>query len=129
MSTTIAEYYTDELVEWNDSINFYSKEMDKLEQKLGEVISRNSIVGIAEKVEAHQTLLNELSDKFHRLKIEIQQQEAIFKTDSTLVDNTLINNETGMRQAELRRKMQTAEKEYIDVKFDCYNFLSQTLKK
>ena len=129
MSTTIAEYYTDELVEWNDSINFYSKEMDKLEQKLGEIISRNSIVGIAEKVEAHQTLLNELSDKFHRLKIEIQQQEAIFKTDSTLVDNTLINNETGMRQAELRRKMQTAEKEYIDVKFDCYNFLSQTLKK
>jgi Zn-dependent oligopeptidase len=129
MSTTIAEYYTDELVEWNDSINFYSKEMDKLEQKLGEVISRNSIVGIAEKVEAHQTLLNELSDKFHRLQIEIQQQEAVFKTDSTLVDNTLSNNETGMRQAELRRKMQTAEKEYIDVKFDCYNFLSQTLKK
>lgn len=129
MSTTIAEYYTDELVEWNDSINFYSKEMDKLEQKLGEIISRNSIVGIAEKVEAHQTLLNELSDKFHGLQIEIQQQEAVFKTDSTLVDNTLINNETGMRQAELRRNMQTAEKEYIDVKFDCYNFLSQTLKK
>ena len=97
MSTTIAEYYTDELVEWNDSINFYSKEMDKLEQKLGEIISRNSIVGIAEKVEAHQTLLNELSDIFHRLQIEIQQQEAVFKTDSTLVDNTLINNETGMR--------------------------------
>ena len=129
MSTTIAEYYTDELVEWNDSINFYSKEMNELEQKLGEVISRNSIVGIAEKVEAHQTLLNELSDKFHRLQIEIQQQEAVFKTDSTLVDNTLINNETEKRQAELRRKMQTAEKEYIDVKFDCYNFLSQTLKK
>ena len=129
MSTTIAEYYTDELVEWNDSINFYSKEMNELEQKLGEVISRNSIVGIAEKVEAHQTLLNELSDKFHRLQIEIQQQAAVFKTDSTLVDNTLINNETEKRQAELRRKMQTAEKEYIDVKFDCYNFLSQTLKK
>jgi|SRR5665647_1991833 len=129
MPNTIAEYYTDEMVDWNDSITFYSEEMDELEQKLGEVIRRNSIVGIAEKVEVHQTLLNELSEKFYKLQIEIQQQEAALKTDSTLIDDTLINNETEKRQVELRSKMQAAEKEYIDVKFDCYNFLSGTLKK
>lgn len=129
MPNTIAEYYTDEMVDWNDSITFYSEEMDELEQKLGEVIRRDSIVGIAEKVEVHQTLLNELSEKFYKLQIEIQQQEAALKTDSTLIDDTLINNETEKRQVELRSKMQAAEKEYIDVKFDCYNFLSGTLKK
>jgi hypothetical protein len=129
MPNIIAEYYTDEIVEWNNSITLYSEEMDELERKLGEVIRRNSIVGIAEKVEAHQDLLNGLSDRFYKLQIEIEQQEAALKTDSTLIDDTLINDKTEKQQAELRRKMQAAVKEYIDVKFDCNNFLSGTLKK
>ena len=129
MATTISEYYTDELLDWNNSIVFYKNEMDEFTQKLGEVIRRNSIVGIAERVEEHQTLLNKVGDKFYRIQIEIQQQGQALKSDSTLLDNRLINTETEKRQVELRSKMQAAEKEYIDVKFTCYNFLSGTLKK
>jgi|SRR5665647_19035 len=129
MATTISEYYTDELLDWNNSIVFYKNEMDEFTQKLGEVIRRNSIVGIAERVEEHQTLLNKVGDKFYRIQIDIQQQGQALKSDSTLLDNRLINTETEKRQVELRSKMQAAEKEYIDVKFTCYNFLSGTLKK
>jgi hypothetical protein len=129
MATTISEYYTDELLDWNNSIVFYKNEMDEFTQKLGEVIRRNSIVGIAERVEEHQTLLNKVGDKFYRIQIEIQQQGQALKSDSTLLDDSLINTETEKRQVELRSKMQAAEKEYIDVKFTCYNFLSGTLKK
>lgn len=129
MPNTIAEYYTDELVDWNNAIIFYNNEMDEFEHKLAEVISRNSIVGIAEKVEAHQSLLNKVSEKFYKLEMEIQQQEAALKTDSTLIDNALINDEIEKRQMELRSKIQAAEKEYIDIKFNCYNFLSDTLRK
>jgi len=129
MATTISEYYTDELLDWNNSIVFYKNEMDEFTQKLGEVIRRNSIVGIAERVEEHQTLLNKVGDKFYRIQIEIQQQGQALKSDSTLLDDRLINTETEKRQVELRSKMQAAEKEYIDVKFTCYNFLSGTLKK
>lgn len=129
MATTISEYYTDELLDWNNSIVFYKNEMDEFTQKLGDVIRRNSIVGIAERVEEHQTLLNKVGDKFYRIQIEIQQQGQALKSDSTLLDDRLINTETEKRQVELRSKMQAAEKEYIDVKFTCYNFLSGTLKK
>jgi hypothetical protein len=129
MANTIATYYTDELSDWKESINFYTNEMYDFEQKLSEVISRNSITGIAEKVEVHQTLLNRLGERFHKLHTAIQQQETALKTDSTLIDNALINNETEQQQIELRRRMKAAEKEYIDIKFDCYNFLSGTLKK
>jgi len=129
MAITISEYYTDELLDWNNSIVFYKNEMDEFTQKLGEVIRRNSIVGIAERVEEHQTLLNKVGDKFYRIQIEIQQQGQALKSDSTLLDDRLINTETEKRQVELRSKMQAAEKEYIDVKFTCYNFLSGTLKK
>lgn len=129
MATIIAEYYTDELIKWKNAVVFYNNEIYEFGQKLEEVIRRNSIVGIAKKVEAHQTLLNQSADKFYRLQKAIQQQEAALKTDSSLIDDTLINNETEKRQTGLRLMMQAIEKEYIDVKFDCYNFLSGTLKK
>lgn len=129
MPNIIAEYYTDELEDWNNSINFYNTEMDEFEQKLGEVLRRNSIEGIAEKVEDQQALLNQATDNFYKIQIEIQQQEAVLKTDSTCIDDSFINNETEKLQNEIRSKMKAAEKEYIDIKFDCYNFLSGILKK
>lgn len=129
MGTTIAEYFTDELVEWNRLIAFYNREMDEFEHKLAEVIQRNTIPNIAVKVENEQDKLNAVSEKFNRLQVQIQQQEAALKTNSTLIDNALINTETEKQQNELRCNMQQTEKEYIDTKYGCYNFLSGTLKK
>jgi hypothetical protein len=86
-------------------------------------------VGIADKVEARQTRINGSLDTFRKLAFEIEQQEAALKTDNTLIEDAQINNETEKRQEALRARMQAAEKEYIDVKFDCYHFLSGTLKK
>ncbi len=129
MPNTIAEYYTDELVEWNRLIVFYKREMDGFEHKLGEVIQRNTTPNIAAKVENEQDKLNAVSKKFKKLQVQIQQQEAALKTDSKLIDDTLINIETEKQQNQLRRNMQQTEKEYIDTKHECYNFLSGTLKK
>lgn len=129
MATTIAIYYTDELTEWNRLIAFYNHETDEFGAKLGEVIQRNSIPHIAAKVEEQQDKLNVISKKFNRLRAQIRKQEAALKTDRTFIDDTLINTETEKRQNELRRNMQLTEKEYIDTKYECYNFLSGTLKR
>ena len=129
MPNVKAEYYSDELLDWNHSIDFNNSEMELLTEKLTEVIRRNSIVGIADKVEAQQTRINGSLDTFRKLAFEIEQQEAALKTDNTLIEDAQINNETEKRQEALRARMQAAEKEYIDVKFDCYHFLSGTLKK
>jgi hypothetical protein len=129
MATTIAGYFTDELLDWNHAISFHDEEMSELEKKLGEVIRRNGIADIAGKVEAQQKLLDQVADKFYRLQIEFQLQEEVLKTDSRFIENTSINHETEIRQAELRRKVEALEKEYIDVKFNCYNFLSGIFTK
>jgi hypothetical protein len=129
MPNTIAEYYKDELIDWNNSILFHNKEMQEMTQKLAEVIRRNSIEGIGEKVEAHQALLNHLSDAFYQLQLSIQEQHASLKTDSRLIDDTLVGGETERRQNDIRRRMQETVKAYVDVKFNCYNFLSGTLRK
>lgn len=124
-----AEYYSDELLDWNDSIDFNNDEMDLLTQRLTEVIRRDSIVDIAAKVEVHQARINGLLHEFQKLQFEIEQQEAALTIDDVLVEDTLINTETEKRQALLRSNMQATEKKYIDVKFGCYHFLSGMLKK
>lgn len=129
MQNTIASFYSEELMDFNNTIDFYYKEIEDFTNKLGEVISRNSIVGIADKVETQQLLLNDLFEKFKKINTEILQQQKALKTDSTFIDNNLIEAKLEKRQLDLRRKMHFAEKEFIDVKFGCYNFLSGTLKK
>jgi hypothetical protein len=128
MATTIAEYYIAELLDWNNAIIFYNEEMEEIEQKLAEVISRNSIVGIAEKVEFQQTLLNNVSDKFYKLQNEIQEQSGSLQSDGKLKEDALISNDYELKQFEIRQKMNIVEKDYIDKKLNCYNFLSATLK-
>lgn len=129
MATTIAEYFLDELVDWNRLIVFYNNEVDEFESKLGEVIQRNTIPNIAAKVENEQKKLNVVSGKFYKLQAQIKQQESSLKTDSTLIEDAQIKAEIEQHQNELRRSMQQIEKEYIDVKYACYNFLSETLRK
>ena len=129
MPTTIAKYYTDELVEWVRLMNFYNSEIDQFEVKLAEVIQRNTIPGIGAKVEAHQEKLNAVSQKFRQLQKRIMEQEGWLKTDSTFIDNAAIKGETDEEQKQIREKIQEIEREYIDVKYGCYEFLSETLNK
>ena len=129
MPTTIAKYYTDELVEWVRLMNFYNSEIDQFEVKLAEVIQRNTIRGIGAKVEAHQEKLNAVSQKFRQLQKRIMEQEGWLKTDSTFIDNAAIKGETDEEQKQIREKIQEIEREYIDVKYGCYEFLSETLNK
>jgi hypothetical protein len=129
MATNIAEYYTEELIGWTNSIHFYTEEIDQIEEKLAEIIRRNSITDIAEKVEAQQIFLDEVSEKFSRLLFEFKDQEALLKKDGEFKEDNLIDLKTEDTQTDLRRKMKEMEKDYIDVKFNCANFLLGTLKK
>ena len=128
MSKIISEHYEDELVNWLETIHYYNEEMSELENKLADVIKRNTIPDIAGKVETEQDKLNAINAMFNRLEESIVRQEQLLKADDTLIDDALINKETANQQDALRRQMQAAEKEYIDVKFACYNFLSSMLK-
>jgi hypothetical protein len=129
MATNIAEYYTEELIGWTNSIHFYTEEIDQIEEKLAEIIRRNSITDIAEKVEAQQIFLDEVSEKFSRLLFEFKDQEALLKKDGEFKEDNLIDLKTEDTQTDLMRKMKEMEKDYIDVKFNCANFLLGTLKK
>ena len=128
MAKTIAEHYSEELENWDQSIKFYATEMDHIESKLYEILRRNSVVGIAEKVNSYQILLGNLSEKFDSILESIEEQEAELKTDGQLLEDALINFETEKLQSELRQQMKGVEKKFITVKHDCNSFLTESLK-
>lgn len=129
MSTNLSSYFNNELADWISAIEFYAEETENISRQLGEVVSRNSIVGIAAMVETKQEMLNKMTDTFYKIQIDIEKQDHLLRTDSTLVEDDSINDDINDRQESIRNSMQEAEKKFIDVKFDCYRFISQTLKK
>ena len=128
MPTTIAQRYFEELENWSESIKFYSVEMNHLASKLYEVIRRNSVVGIADKVNTYQVSLNNLSEKFDSLLEYIDAQETEITIDGKLLDDLDIGFEVDKQQSELRKKMKVLEKKYIDAKYACNNFLMGSTK-
>lgn len=129
MAKSLATYYLDELSDWNSTLRFFNTEITELTGKLNDVVRRNTITGIAGKVEGQQALLNKFVAEFADLQQEMQKQENELKKGNGMIDNTLIDAEIENRQNRLRRIMQAVEKSYIDMKFDCHDFLSKMIRK
>lgn len=127
MNTTVAGYYVDELAHWIRQIQFYNNEIAGFGTKLEEVIQRNTIPHIAEKVEAQQSSLNKVLGQFKILHAAIEAQHDRLKTDHALIDNRQIDENTNETQNQLRQQMEQAEKFYLEVKYSCYHFLSESL--
>jgi len=100
------------------------REIEEIENRLIKVMRQNSTGNPGEQVYARQDLLNQATDEFYNLRIEIQQQYISFESHR-LVGDPLSDIEIEQRQVELRHTMETVEKQYKDVKFNCFNFLFQ----
>jgi hypothetical protein len=129
MSKKIAEYFLAELISWEQSFDFYKEEIGNLGIQLEEIIQRNSIVDIAAKVEAHQILLNEMLDRFNKIYVEIYKQKKQIQPISDIIADADLSIQIRSQQDDVRTMVQNAEKDYIDVKYFCYEFLSETLNK
>jgi exonuclease VII large subunit len=129
MPSKIAEYFIDELETWNQNINSYRQQMFKMENKLAEIIQRNTIPNIAELVEEQQQGINKISIRFFQLSDQLEKQRSLLKKNDDVIDDTMISSEIEKHQNALRKFMQQSEKKYIGIKHDCSNFISQTLGK
>lgn len=129
MPNDIAGYYNNELAGWKKLVEFYDEELAELQQRLSEVVQRNTIPGIAAKTEAQQELLNNAAEGFYSLLSLIQKQQEALTANSPLPNNTELISRAEKKQQELRGGMQLAEKKYIDAKYSCLNFLAAVLLK
>ena len=128
MSKRISKHYYDEIQNWLESISMYISSIIKLEERLNEIVLRNSIVDIAAKVEVHQLLLEKIMDKLHRIQTDLKIHESTLQEDDVFIDDQNLSNEVDTLHVELTDKVKNAEKEFIDVKYYCNSFLTEILK-
>ena len=129
MTINIARHFDDELNGFNDSLHFYLSEIHLLEKNLGEIITRNSVVDIAAKVEVHQLLLDNITSKIKSLQAEISDQKVKLKHNDQYLSDSEISVQLETEHASLLRRVKNIEVEFIDLKYYCNAFLSEILKQ
>lgn len=129
MPINIARHFDDELNAWNDTLHFYLTAIHVLEKNLGEIITRNSVVDIAAKVEVHQLLLDNITNKMKLLQVEISNQKLKLKIANEFISDTDISEKLDLDHAALLSQVKSLEKEFIDLKYYCNTFLSDILKQ
>lgn len=129
MQQSVSEYYITELADWNRSIDFYDTEIADMEDKLNEIIHQNTIPNLAANTERFLNSMDVQRNIFLAIQLLIQKQETRLYKNDTPEENAEITTETKDEQNSIRDKMQSAEKNYIDAKYGCYNFLSGLLNK
>lgn len=123
MQKSLAESFSEELETWLESIQYYSVQMEALDSKLYDIIRRNSIVGIAAKVNFYQEKLTNLSEKFDSILESIEEQQSEIKVDGKFKEDFLLHYEVEKEQEELRKKMKQLEKTLSNLKFECNLFI------
>ena len=129
MPTSIAEYYINELNDWEDAISLHIEEIDQLEEWLKEVLRNNTVVNLAGKVEHYLNNLFLTKQNLGILKAKIRDGEDKLYKGEIPIGNEQITEEIKSQQNEFRKNLYGLERQYLDIKFECEDFLATTVTK
>ena len=129
MAKKLTLYYDDELNSWIESIQFYIGEIQALGNRLDAIVTRNSIVDIAAKVEVHQLLLNKVNKKLVDLLLEIKKQHANIQKQKKENPEAAAQKTLEKEVKKMALVFKKLEREYVDIKYYCNEFLTDILKK
>jgi len=126
MPDATVKYYNEELINWDATISFYEKESTEIETKLLGVIQQNTIPDRALKAEQFLNQLALLYSELHAVSNQMYRQNNNLRKDDNVIDDNAITPKIKNDQNALRGRMQALEKNFVDLKYACYNFLAGT---
>jgi hypothetical protein len=129
MTTSIAEYYIEELEDLKKSIDFHIPEIEDAQEWLQRIIAGNTIPKLAAMVEHYTNILNLCRLNYVYLKGRIQSLSASLLKDDMPLENGMITDDLKKMQSELRANMFGIEKEYLEIKYNANVFLSDTITR
>jgi hypothetical protein len=127
MVTSIAEYYMEELEDWKNIIALHLHEIDELEEWLNIILQYDTVPMFEAKGEHYLNQFHLFKQNWLKLRKTIETLEARLLTDERPIENKLVSDELKAEQKELRNKMRNIEKDYIDTKYDCDDFVAETV--
>lgn len=122
MTKTGATYFRDELIHWFKTLDFYRNEIPQFEERLVEVIQNNPSAERAGQAESFLNQFAELHNKINLLQMEIER----LKADP--IANGRSNGSAQLPQVpqdSLRENMCGTEKDFVETKYNCHQFLAK----
>lgn len=121
------QYYTDELAEWNRILKFHKEESGAFERRIAATLERTNISSAFEKESGKfLDLFMVQHQQFDYIMNQIATQQQRLH-DVSPVPESVVKNPFGNYQNSLRARMQSAEKNFIRMKYSCSVFLSSVL--
>ena len=127
MTTSIAEYYLEELHDWRTTIDLYVEQINDAEESLKDIVRFNTIPHLAAKVEHFSNQLFISKQNLLYLKTFVQSFERKLYMERAPISNESITEDLKEKQNHLRKDMHSVEKEYLELKYTCDNFLAQAV--
>lgn len=127
MNASLSEYYINELDEWKSTINFHLEDIEELETWLRTILHANTVVKLTAMVEHFLNQLVLCKINFKGIKSNIEAFENNLFKGNAPSGNEIITEEIKTSQKQLRNSMYKTEKEYIDIKYHCDEFLADTV--
>ena len=126
LAISLADFCHKEIREWNASLDLYNTELVSFQNRLAEVVKKNTGELGLKQVEHFQNQFVIHKDNIQTLQhdIRIQEQDIAedVRRDAILEEKDIIGN-----QSFLRDKVHMAEKLWVSLRHDFYRFLASIL--
>ncbi|HEY1115168.1 MAG TPA: hypothetical protein VGE66_16470 [Chitinophagaceae bacterium] len=129
MTSSLASYYNNELEEWKDVLHFHAQEIEEFEVWLGEIIQGNTVPNLAAQAEHYFAQFAGQRHRFETLAGKVYGLQGQLLKDDEPVADELITPGIEASQNTLRDQMLEAEKGFLELKYHCHKFISDTLGK
>lgn len=127
MTTSIAEYYLDELYDWKSAVDLYLTKVDDSEEWLRSLQDSDSVPELAAKTEHYLNQLFLSKENLSSVRSAIQSSERKLYKEQAPVSNDAVTENLKIQQRKLRQDMHRVEKDYLDVKYECDEFLANAV--
>ncbi|HEY0678857.1 MAG TPA: hypothetical protein VGD17_11260 [Chitinophagaceae bacterium] len=123
---TQIEFFRNELKDWDKSLKFYDDEILVLENRLQEVVTKNTRTSLLAEAEHFQNQFILQKEQFDLLLHDINERKATIET-SIRERKPLVNGQASSAQEIMRSNMLMTEKIFIETRQEFYRFLSRVL--
>jgi hypothetical protein len=127
ISNSIAGYFLSEMEGWQDSLEFYDKEMVRSDELLKVIIQMNTVPGLAGRVEEFMGRFKAIQEEMKSLEASILAAEGDLIKDEEPISNDVISDAISLQQKEFRSRMHILENRYLELKYECDSFIAETL--
>lgn len=125
--TSLASYYSNELDEWRDVLHSHVQEIEEFEVWLNEVLQHNTVPNLAAKTEHFFAAFAGQRRQFELLAGQVYGLQTQLVKDDQPIEDELITPAIEDSHKALREQMLQSEKKFLDLKYQCHQFLSDTL--